>query len=368
MTEFIAHYQGMPPLAKYPQITSFFEFWPSQVIYLPVVAQWLVLSIKYRSVSLPLLANPTIPLAGMVGESKSGILRLAGDYARSFIAPWIVCQKTNATLESQVTAVLTAVAAANITFPLVAKPDQGCRGAGVWKVNDAQRLADYISAFPIGHAFILQRLSPYQPEAGIFYIRLPNEQHGQIISITLKYQPFIVGDGKQTIRELILADERASQLTEVYFPRLQTRLDDVLAVGEAVQLAFAGNHCRGSLFRNGNAHITPALTHALDNILADVDGFYYGRLDVRFSDIDALMRGENLDIIEINGAASEATHIWDPSTRFYEVYQALFLQYRTLFAIGDQLRQQGHQPPPIVNLLKAWWQERQLVSQYPLTD
>ena len=92
-------------------------------------------------------------------------------------------------------------------------------------------------------------------------------------------------------------------------------------------LAFAGNHCRGSIFRNGNAYITPALTEALDQILADVDDFYYGRLDVRFRHIDALMRGEDFEIIEINGAASEATHIWDPDTRFSEVYDTLFLQY-----------------------------------------
>jgi len=364
----MTNYQGMPPLEHRPQITSFFEFWPSQIIYLPVVAQWLGLSLKYRSFSLPLIANPTIPLAGMVGESKSGILGLAGEYALSFIAPWVVCKKTTDTIEAQLNAALDTLEKADIHFPIVAKPDQGCRGAGVWKVNDAQRLADYIRAFPDGHSFILQRLSVYQPEVGIFYIRLPNEQQGKIISITLKYQPFIVGNGQHTVRELILQDERAAQLTEVYFPRLQARLDDVLPIGEQLQLAFAGNHCRGSLFRNGNAHITPALTRALDKVLADVDGFYYGRLDVRFSDIDALMRGENFDIIEINGAASEATHIWDPSTRLHEVYDALFLQYRTLFAIGDQLRQQGHQPPSVIDLLKAWWQERQLVSHYPATD
>ncbi len=368
MTNSVSDYQGMPPLEHRSQVTSFFEFWPSQVIYLPVVAQWLALSVKYRSVSLPLIANPTIPLAGMVGESKSGILNLAGDYARSFIAPWLVITKTTEHINIQLANALTALQTANIQFPIVAKPDQGCRGAGVWKVNDAARLADYLRAFPNGHAYILQKLSPYQPEVGIFYIRLPQETQGKIISITLKYQPFITGNGQQTIRELILQDERAAQLTSIYFSRLHTRLDEVLASGQRLQLAFAGNHCRGSVFRNGNAYITPALTHALDKILADVDGFYYGRLDVRFSDIDALMRGENLDIIEINGAASEATHIWDPSTRLSEVYDALFLQYRTLFTIGDQLRQQGHRPPSILQLLKAWWQERQLVSHYPATD
>lgn len=360
--------QGMPPLEERQQVTSFFEFWPSQLVYLPVVAQWLALSVRYRSLSLPLIANPGIPLSGMVGESKSGILELAGPVARAVIAPWVVLTRSDAPVETQVDAALASVTAAGFSFPLVAKPDQGCRGAGVWKVTGRARLADYIRSFPPGHHFMLQRLSPFQPEAGIFYIRMPGQTCGEVISITLKYPPVVVGDGQQTLRQLIEGDARASRLTRVYFPRMQARLHEVIAADEPVALAFAGNHCRGSLFRNGNAYITPALTKALDRVLGDVQGFYYGRLDVRFDDMAALMRGEDFEIIEINGAASEATHIWDPGTRLPEVYEALFRQYRTLFAIGAQLRDQGHRPPGLVPLVRAWWRERRLVAQYPATD
>lgn len=361
-------YAGMPPLEHRAGVVSFFEFWPSQLIYLPVVGQWLALSARYGSLSLPLIANPGIPLAGMVGESKSGILGLAGEQARAVIAPWIVCEKTGNGIDQQVDAALKALRQAGFDLPVVAKPDQGCRGAGVWKVTTRERLADYFRVFPDGHRFMLQRLSPHQPEAGIFYVREPDRQQGQIISITLKYQPFVAGDGERTLRELIQGDERASRLTHIYFPRLQTRLDAVIPQGETVQLAFAGNHCRGSLFRNGNAHVTPALVAALDRVLGDVDGFYFGRLDVRFRCIDALMCGEDFEIIEINGAASEATHIWDPDTRFSEVYRALFQQYRLLFAIGAQVRARGVRPPGLLGLLKAWWRERHLVARYPATD
>lgn len=360
---------GMPLLEERQKVTSFFEFWPSQIIYLPVVVQWLGLAAKYRSLTLPLIANPSIPLAGMVGESKSGILALAGKQANNVIAPWIVCRKTQEPAKKQADVILEAIVSAGFNLPVVAKPDQGCRGAGVWKITTMERLVEYIELFPHDHRFIVQKLSAYLPEAGIFYFRLPNQPRGQVISITLKYPPFVKGDGQHSLRELILSDQRAAQLTHIYFPRLQAQLDRVLAVGEIVPLAFAGNHCRGSIFRNGNAYITTALTSALDQILGDVDGFYYGRLDVRFRDIDALMSGEDFEIIEINGAASEATHIWDPDTRFSEVYDALFLQYRTLFVIGEQIRAQGYyQPPSVLTLLKAWWQERQLVAQYPATD
>lgn len=359
---------GMPPLGSRRNITSFFEFWPSQLVYLPVVLQWLLLSARHRSWSLPLLANPGIPLSGMVGESKAGILALSGPRARTVIAPWVVLTKREGCIEGQTEQALQCIAEAGFTLPVVAKPDQGCRGAGVWKVTTPERLADYIRAFPVGQRLILQRLSPYAPEAGIFYIRHPDQPAGEVFSLTLKYPPVVVGDGDLTLRQLILNDARASRLTEVYFPRLRDRLDEVIPTGEMVTLAFAGNHCRGSLFRNGNAHITPALVQALDRVLADVPGFHYGRLDIRFRDIEALGRGEDFEIIEINGGASEATHIWDPDTRLREVYEALFRQYRTLFAIGAQLRRQGHRPPGLWPLLLAWWQERRLVAQYPATD
>lgn len=359
---------GMPPLEKRRHVTGFFEFWPTQLLYLPVVAQWLGLAVRYRSLSLPLVVNPGIPLSGMVGESKSAILALAGEQARAVIAPWVVHDRTDESIDTQTDAALASMRTAGITLPVVAKPDQGCRGAGVWKITTPERLAEYLWQFPEGHRLILQKLSAHRPEAGIFYIRHPDSARGEIISITLKYQPIVIGDGRATLRELILADARASRLTRIYFPRLSARLDEVIAAGEAVELAFAGNHCRGSLFRNGNAYITPALTAALDRVLGNVRGFYYGRLDVRFRDMAALMRGEDFDIIEINGAASEATHIWDPDTRLSEAYAALFRQYRTLFLFGDRLRARGERPPGVLPLLKAWWRERQLVARYPATD
>jgi len=59
-------------------------------MYIPVVIQWLLLAARYRSLSLPLIANPGIPLSGMVGVSKSAVFDLAGDTARQWILPWIL--------------------------------------------------------------------------------------------------------------------------------------------------------------------------------------------------------------------------------------------------------------------------------------
>ena len=96
--------------------------------------------------------------------------------------------------------------------------------------------------------------------------------------------------------------------------------------------------------------------------------FYYGRLDVKFKDIESLEKGETLEIIEINGASSESIYIWDKDTTFKEAIRALLWQYATLFKIGAFHRSQGKKAPTLRTFLKHWRTERHLTKHYPLTD
>lgn len=359
-------YPGMPPLQPVQRVTSYFEFWPTLAIYLPVVCWWLLLSLRYRSLTLPLLVNRQIPLGGMVGESKGQILNLAGAQARRFIAPFHLHRRSDLPLVEQAEMIEAALAAQAIDYPFVAKPDQGCRGAGVQKIAGRQGLIGYLADFPLGQTVMCQRLCPWQPEAGVFYIREGNAA-GRIVSLTLKYPAVVVGDGQRTLDQLIAADPRAGKIAALYRQRLAERLTEVPAVGEVVTLSFAGNHCRGALFRNGNEWISEAMTQAVDRVLADVKDFCYGRLDVRFADMARFQRGECFEVIEINGVSSEAAHIWDPDTRLREVFRVLFWQYRTLFRLGDQLRQAGHRPPSVWTLWRAWRDDAALSGRYPAT-
>lgn len=363
-------HQGMPSLkTDQHKITSFFEFWPSQLIYLPVVFQWLWLSLRYRSLSLPLIANPAIYLSGMVGESKSAVLQLAGKQAKNHIAPFICIENTpSQTLETRLNNALSKMQNSKITFPVIAKPDMGCRGAGVKIVRNENALKNYLENFPRRAKLLIQHKVPHEAEAGIFYIRQPGQKNGEIFSITLKYSPYIVGDGKKCLSQLVEDDPRAKKLSHIYFKRHLSQLNEIIPMNQAFRLSFAGSHSKGSIFRNGNDYITQGLTDVFDEITSDISGFYYGRFDVRFESIEKLMCGENFSILEINGASSEATHIWDRNTKLSEVYKTLFYQYKTLFSIGNINRKQGHKPPSIWHLLQAWREESKLVRQYPETD
>src|SRR6266436_1854234 len=51
------------------------EFWPAWVFYFPVAVNYLWLTIRYRSFTLPTAANPGIFSGGFVGESKIATLQ-----------------------------------------------------------------------------------------------------------------------------------------------------------------------------------------------------------------------------------------------------------------------------------------------------
>lgn len=362
--------QGLPVLETNTQkTTSFFEFWPSQLIYLPVVFQWLYLSLRYRSLSLPLIANPSIHLAGMVGESKSSVLELAGEQAKKLIAPYIdQLNDQSQSIDVRVGNILNKMQQSVLDFPVIAKPDIGCRGAGVKIIRNETALKNYIENFPDQAKLLIQHKVPHEAEAGIFYIRQPGKKQGEVFSITLKYTPYVIGDGFKTLAQLIKSDARASKISDVYFKRHQSLLNTVIPDNQAFRLSFAGTHCKGSIFRNGNVYISQELTTVFDDITADIKDFYYGRFDVRFESIEKLIQGKDFSILEINGASSEATHIWDRNTKLGDVYKTLFYQYNTLFRFGDINRKNGHKTPPIWHLLKAWHEESKLVKQYPETD
>lgn len=349
--------RGLPKLKLGDKPYTWYEFLPAWIMYLPVVAYWLLLALRYRSWGLPMLANPNIPLGGMVGESKAGILSQAGNVAAPFILPWVSIARADTSDEVLLAQALREMALAEIDFPIVAKPDLGCRGAGVSKCDSIEELRQYIRAFPHHRAFLIQQLAPWSAEAGVFYIRHPHAASGRIVSLTLKYRPTVTGDGRHTIHQLIRKHSRARRLAGVYEAYCRNRLDDIPASGEEVVLGFLGSHCRGSIFRDGAEWITPDLEKVFDRILQDVPEFYYGRLDIKFDTIESLARGERFSIIEINGASSEQTHIWDPKFNIFITLHVLLNQYRILFSIGEAVRRSGRKVPSAWQMIKTWIRE-----------
>lgn len=363
-------HRGMPPLDTSGKPVSYFEFWPQTVFYAPIALQWCWLALRHRGSGLAMLANPLFPDGGMAGESKLAIFETLTGASRALMAPCVGLTRSApgpAGVADDLDAALRRMAEAGLAFPVVAKPDIGCRGVGVQPVRDTRDLARYLEAFPPGADLVLQELVDHEAEAGIFYVRLPGEPRGRIFSLTLKYFPHVIGDGVSTLDELIARDPRAGRLRHIYAPRHAARLNHVLPAGEPFRLTFAGSHSRGTIFRNGAAHITPAMEEAIDAVAQSIPEFYFGRFDVRCESLDALKAGTGFRLIEINGAGGEATHIWDRDTTLAEAYRVLFEQNRLLFEIGARNRARGFAAPSIRRLYDAWRRERRLFSLYPQT-
>lgn len=359
---------GMPQLDISGSTTSRFEFWPLWVMYLPVALQWLWLGLRYRNLMLPLIANPAIPLSGMVGVPKSCVFNVAGELARRYILPWAEYRVGLAPVARQCENVLLVLERSGLGLPVVGKPSIGCRGAGVRLLKSEAELAAYLGGFPPGATILFQQLAGWEAEAGVFYVRHPEEERGRVTSLTLKYTPYVVGDGVATLAELVAADPRAGKLAHLYRERHAASWNSVIAAGLPYRLVFSASHCRGAVFRDGSRYITAALSQELDRIFDDIPGFHYGRLDVKFRDLESLMAGRDFVIMEINGASSESIHIWDRDATLPAALSTLTEQYKTLFHLGDANRRRGHAAPPLSALWRAWRHEAELVARYPRND
>jgi hypothetical protein len=254
----------------------------------------------------------------------------------------------------------------DLTYPLILKPDLGQRGAGVKIIRTATQAEAYLRRADI--PLIVQRYAPGPCEVGIFYYRFPGEPRGRIFAITEKFFPALIGDGTHTIAELIAEDPRARLIADNYLQRLDSRRDEVLPYGKSVRLVEAGNHAQGCIFRDGKRLWSPELEARIDAISQKLDGFFVGRYDIRYACDTDLRDGRDFQIVELNGAASEATSIYDSQYSLVAAYRTLFRQWNLVFAIGSANRQRGIKPTSVGTIWRAWRTTIRLAAACPVAD
>jgi membrane protein DedA with SNARE-associated domain len=365
-------FQGMPSLDDLKKRFGSAEHIPNAILYIPVGLYYLYLGIRYRSLTLPSAANPNIETGGFMGESKSAVMKLVNDEQQPWIAEFVTLHRNGVSKETDLENAISLMGSKKLDFPVVAKPDIGWNGYGVRLVEDQNNLLQYIADFPGGENIVLQRPVTYDGEAGIFYVRIPGEPAGRINSITLRYFPFVTGDGKSTLRELIQNDSRTKYRAGYYLGGRAEHvgfadedLDQVPAEDELIRLSFIGSLRVGGLYRDGSYLITPELTSRIEKISQSMPEFYFGRYDIRFESVEKLQKGEGFKIIEINGAGAEAIQAWDPNVSLFKLYREFFKSYKLLFKIGNLNRARGFKPMTIMAFLKAMRHQNHLIKKYP---
>lgn len=336
------------------------EFWPAWLFYAPL-APWIAyLAWRHGGWTTPTAANPAIPSGGVVGESKFAILaRLP---AGAVVPAAILAAGSVAERLLRMDEVMSTQ---GWSFPIILKPDVGQRGAGLRLVRDLDQARAHLARHPAAMIMQVYHHGPF--EAGIFYYRMPMangaRSPGRIFSITDKVFPSALGDGESTLERLIWRHPRLRMQANTFLARLGSGARRVPARGERVPLAVAGNHCQGTLFLDGSHLHTPALEQAIERIAQAYDGFYFGRFDVRYASPERFRRGEDFQIVELNGVTSESTNIYDPSWSLWRAYAQLFRQWAILFEIGSRNRRLGHRATPLGTLwreVRAYYQQRQV--------
>jgi membrane protein DedA with SNARE-associated domain len=340
------------------------EFWPAWLFYSPVVAICFWLGLRYRGFSLPTVANLNQKNGGIVGESKIGILQTLMETSPEYTSDGYLVPEGSS--ENRIAAIGEICLRYQIRFPFVLKPDTAQRGAGFRKIVSFDEIQNYVAQ--VSGPLILQRYLEGPNEAGIFYYRFPKEQRGHIFSITRKQFPVVVGDGRRSLRELIESDARARLIAQTYLERFASAVDQILPQGESLRLVEAGNHCQGCIFKEGEDLYSEELRNAFDQISQKFPGFYIGRYDVRYRSDDELRAGKEFQIIELNGAASEATNIYDEGNSLWSAYNTLYRQWKLVFQIGAANRSRGHRPVSPLAVIRDWMEFSRQAMEYPLAD
>jgi hypothetical protein len=152
----------------------------------------------------------------------------------------------------------------------------------------------------------------------------------------------VTGDGLSTVEMLLRKNERYVLQLAALRRICGRMLDTVPGVGEVIQLAPYGNHSRGAKFLDLSYRITPRLEAFIDGLGRRIPGFYYGRLDIRFCSWDLLEEGKAFSIIELNGAGSEPTHIYDPGHSLLFAWREIIQHLDLLYVISRENERRGH--------------------------
>jgi membrane protein DedA with SNARE-associated domain len=340
------------------------EFWPAWLFYPPVAIYCLWLAVKYRGLTVPTAANPGIFSGGIVGESKMAMLNELSATSPEFTAEAALI--TGDTFEARLRSLQKNCERLQLDFPYIIKPDVGQRGVGIKLIRTQSQAENYLRQTDA--PLVVQRYAPGPLEVGIFYYRFPHETCGRIFAITEKLFPVLTGDGESTVAELIQNDPRAKLIAQTYLKRFAARANEVLPAGETLKLVESGNHAQGCIFRDGMRLNSPALTARIDEISRKLNGFFIGRYDIRFASEYDLQAGKNFQIIELNGAASEATSIYDARNSLWSAYRTLFRQWELVFAIGAENRRRGFVPTKLLPVWKKWREFAKISTTYPAAD
>ncbi len=213
-----------------------------------------------------------------------------------------------------------AVAAAAIGWPVVVKPFDANQGKGVFtNITNIKELEQaFETAARYSHAVLVER-------------HIPGKDHrllvagGRMVAAAERRAPFVVGDGINTIRQLVEIENRnplrgadhEKPLTIIRIDDMSRQVlaksgyseDSIPAAGEKVMLRFNGNLSTGGTARDCTDEVHPynaeLAVKAAQLMELDIAG-----IDITCNDISKPLDEKNGALIEVNAAPGLRMHIY----------------------------------------------------------
>lgn len=292
------------------------EYWPTWLVYLPITLFYPIFACIGRSFFFFAKVNPNMEAGGLYGASK----HKQQSYLPSQFRPKEVLFAIASTPINQL---LNTLQSAHISYPFIIKPDFAERGVGVRLIHSLGQLEDYFKKNWVGN-FLIQEFIDEQQEFGVFYVKMPNEAKGKVVSIVQKEFLHVIGNGKQTVLELLQSNARALLALDkikIFYPEL---METVPKNDEKVLIEPIGNHNRGTKFIDRNDLINDDVSELFHQICCHLPDFYYGRLDLKVKNENSFKTGADIKIFEVNGANAEPAHMYDPKHGFWYAQSILF--------------------------------------------
>ena len=308
------------------------EYWPMQAIYLPLMPVWFYYAIRSRSLFFFSASNPGIAFGGMGMESKMDIYK---KMQRDLIPETVFIEQG---LDQK--QIETLLKNSGIAFPCIVKPDIGMKALAVEKIFSSETLLNY--AKKLNRDFLIQELITFEQEIGVFYSRMPGHQSGVVTGVVYKEFLKVTGDGRHTLGELIMMNARSAFQWKFLEKKYGNKMQDVLPHEENLTLVPFGSHTRGAKFLDITNSVDQRLHEIIDKVCVNIDGFYFGRLDIRFESWESFLERHEFKIIEVNGAGSEPTHMYDPRHSLWFAWSEIAGHWKLLYETAKENHRRGH--------------------------
>jgi hypothetical protein len=310
---------------------SNWEQWPFKILYLPLTPVWLWYMIRPGFVWFFTPSNPRLTFGGMEGEPKREMYDL--------LPKEIIPQTFNVLPSENFEDVKKHVFENKIIYPLIVKPEVGGQGILFRKIDTEEQLKNYHTKIPV--EYIIQEMITYPMEVSVFYHRMPDQPKGTVTGFLHKIPLQLVGDGKQTIEQLIKHHPKAHKREDELQVKHGENFDRILQAGEKYMLSYAANHNRGAQFINLQNEIDDRLVSIFDNISISINDFFYGRYDILCASVEDLKQGKNFSILEYNGCGAEPNHFYDTGYTLMGAYKEILKHWKVLYKISRYNYKQG---------------------------